>query len=45
MPENAYENEVLTQALHTVTWLAADYNKHMLHHLHQVLHLEQVTYP
>lgn len=45
MPESAYEKEVQTQELHTVKWLAADYNKHLLHHLHQVLHLEPVAYP
>jgi len=45
MPETAYENEVLTQDTHSIKWLAADYNKHMLHHLHQVLHFEPVAYP
>jgi len=45
MPETAYENEVLTQDTHSIQWLAADYNKHLLHHLHQVLHLEPVPYP
>ena len=30
---------------HTIEWLAGDYNKHLLHHLHQVLHLEPVPYP
>ena len=30
---------------HPIEWLAADYNKHLLHHLHQVLHLEPVPYP
>lgn len=45
MPETAYDNEVLTQDAHSIQWLAADYNKHLLHHLHQVLHLEPVAYP
>jgi hypothetical protein len=45
MPVTAYENEVLTHDTHTIQWLAADYNKHLLHHLHQVLHLEPVAYP
>jgi DinB superfamily len=29
----------------SIEWLAADYNKHLLHHLHQVLDLEPVAYP
>ncbi|MBL7703206.1 MAG: DinB family protein [Ferruginibacter sp.] len=45
MPEAVYENEVLTQDVHTLQWLAADYNKHLLHHLHQVLNLQPVAYP
>jgi hypothetical protein len=31
--------------LHTIEWLAADYIKHLLHHLHQILDLEPVAYP
>jgi len=34
-----------TGELHTLEWLAADYNKHLLHHLHQVLDREPVAYP
>lgn len=45
MPEEMQEKEVLTGNLHTVKWLAADYNRHLLHHLHQVLKLEPVAYP
>ena len=45
MPEADYETEVQTQELHSVIWLATDYNKHLLHHLHQVLHLDPVAYP
>ncbi len=30
---------------HTIEWLAEDYVKHLLHHLHQVLDLEPVAYP
>jgi hypothetical protein len=30
---------------HTIAWLAADYAKHLLHHLHQVLNMEPVAYP
>jgi hypothetical protein len=34
-----------TQELHTIEWLAHDYVKHLRHHLHQVLDLEEVAYP
>ncbi|KAA9036314.1 hypothetical protein FW778_18940 [Ginsengibacter hankyongi] len=34
-----------TNEPHTIQWLAADYNKHLLHHLHQLLELEPVAYP
>jgi hypothetical protein len=34
-----------TDALHSIEWLATDYIKHMKHHLHQVLSLEEVAYP
>ncbi|HEY4874904.1 MAG TPA: DinB family protein [Puia sp.] len=33
------------QTEHTIVWLAQDYIKHLLHHLHQVLDLEPVAYP
>ena len=45
MPEEMYGREVLTGDVHSIIWLAEDYNKHLLHHLHQVLHLEPVPYP
>lgn len=45
IPESDFDLEVQTQELHSIQWLAADYNKHLLHHLHQVLHLEPVPYP
>ncbi len=45
MPAAVQEKEVITGDVHTVKWLAADYNKHLLHHLHQVLNLEPVPYP
>ncbi len=45
IPETDISNEVQTGDVHSVKWLAADYNKHMLHHLNKVLHLEQVSYP
>jgi hypothetical protein len=31
--------------LYSIEWLAADYNKHLLHHLHHLLSLEPVPYP
>jgi hypothetical protein len=31
--------------LYTIEWLAKDYNKHLLHHLHMVLEMEEVVYP
>jgi hypothetical protein len=36
---------VRTQAVHSIAWLAEDYNKHLLHHLHHILDLEPVAYP
>lgn len=45
MPEGVHTREVLTGDAHTIKWLAADYNKHLLHHLHQVLYLMPVSYP
>ena len=34
-----------TEELHDLRWLAEDYIRHLLHHLHQVLDLEPVVYP
>jgi len=31
--------------MHSIEWLANDYIKHLLHHLHQILELEAVPYP
>jgi hypothetical protein len=42
-PEMA-QRESETEAVHTIEWLAQDYNKHLLHHLHQVLDLEPIPY-
>ena len=30
--------------LHTIRWLASDYVKHLLHHLHHILELEEIPY-
>jgi hypothetical protein len=45
IPAGMENQEVQSEALHSIEWLAADYNKHVLHHLHQVLELEEVGYP
>ena len=36
--------KVQTEEVHTVQWLAQDYTRHLLHHLHQVLELEPISY-
>jgi hypothetical protein len=38
------ERECQTENLHSIQWLAQDYIRHLLHHLHQVLDLEAVPY-
>lgn len=50
MPEANYDKQVDTgrdeRSLHTIEWLAADYVKHMKHHLNQVIPGSfNVTYP
>lgn len=37
--------ETNDHSAHTIAWLAEDYIKHLLHHLHQILQLEPVEYP
>ncbi len=48
MPSDAGEKMCDTgrqkQELHSLNWLAEDYVKHLLHHLHHILELEAVTY-
>lgn len=44
-PGPMYQRSCQTQELHTIEWLAEDYVKHLLHHLHVVLNLEPVAYP
>ena len=34
-----------TESARTIAWLASDYVKHLKHHMHVVLHLEEVPYP
>jgi len=45
MPVDMSQRQVETEMLHDLQWLAEDYIKHLLHHLHQVLDLEPVAYP
>ena len=45
IPEGAEERLSDTGEVHSIKWLAEDYNKHLLHHLHQILDMEPVTYP
>lgn len=44
-PSAMYQRTSLTEALHSIEWLAADYVKHLRHHLHVILNLQQVAYP
>jgi hypothetical protein len=44
-PHEMSQRTCRSQEVHTIEWLAADYIKHMRHHLHQVLNLEAVEYP
>ena len=45
IPANAQERLCDTGELRSIEWLASDYNKHLLHHLHHLLNLEPVAYP
>lgn len=45
MSPDLYNRLCVTGEPHTIEWLAADYNKHLLHHLHVILDLEPVGYP
>ncbi len=45
IPAGDEEKLCRSQDLHSIKWLAADYIKHLKHHLHQVLTLEPVEYP
>ena len=45
IPAGVEERLSETNEPHSIKWLAADYNKHLLHHLHQVLDLETIAYP
>ncbi len=43
--DNDAERMVLTEALHSIRWLAEDYIKHLRYHMHQLLGLEPFAYP
>lgn len=44
-PESMYQRTCLAEDRHSIEWLAADYLKHLLHHLYIILDLEEVAYP
>ena len=44
-PEHLWQRTCMTQQLHTIEWLAADYVKHLKHHMHVVLDREPFAYP
>jgi hypothetical protein len=44
MTDEMARRQSQTEDLHNLEWLAKDYVKHLLHHLHQVLDLEPVAY-
>jgi len=45
LPVEMEERECMTEEPHTIKWLAQDYIRHLLHHLHQILNLEPASYP
>ena len=45
IPNEMAQRKCQTEDLHTLEWLAQDYLKHLMHHLHQVLDLEPIAYP
>jgi len=49
MPDEAWGRQCNTgkgkPELHSLQWLAEDYRKHMLHHLHHILEMDPVPYP
>jgi hypothetical protein len=44
MPIEMSKRLTQTEELHDLRWLAEDYVRHLLHHLHQVLDIEPVAY-
>lgn len=45
IPKEKYQNVCIRREAHTIEWLAMDYNKHLLYHLHRILDLEPLPYP
>jgi hypothetical protein len=45
IPPGAEDKLCDTNEIHSIKWIAEDYNKHLLHHLHRILELEPVAYP
>jgi hypothetical protein len=45
MRDEMKQRKCETEKSHTLEWIARDYIKHLLHHVHQVLDLEPVAYP
>ena len=45
IPPGLEKRTCITEAAHSIEWLAQDYLRHLLHHLHQVLELEPIPYP
>lgn len=44
IPPDKYNNICIRRESHTILWLAEDYNKHLLYHLHRILDLEPLQY-
>jgi hypothetical protein len=44
MPTTVTQRTCETGEVHTLEWLAADYNKHLAHHMHALLELEPAPY-
>jgi hypothetical protein len=46
MPEESYTKQSNTGSLHTLHWLAADYVRHLKHHMNQIISQSfDVSYP
>ena len=45
IPAEMQQRTCQTEDTHTLEWLAADYVKHLKHHLHQALNLNPFAYP
>ncbi len=45
IPDGDEKKECITNEPKSIEWIAADYIKHLLHHLHQILNLEPIPYP